>query len=99
MKEILLPLLILILCETTTPQPPADRTYETKPDAEMHAVVTDLPSTVDMAHADPKNWYNLPLAVEINGQAPPTDPNTEELRSSDPMQEAALAQAMVIPGI
>ena len=72
MKEILLPLLTLILCETT-PQP-----------ADMHAAITDVPSIADMSHADPKNWVDLPLAVDINEQTPVTDPDTEELRSSNP---------------
>ena len=86
MKEILLPLLTLILCETT-PQP-----------ADMHAAITDVPSIADMSHADPKNWVDLPLAVDINEQTPVTDPDTEELRSSNPTEEAALARAKVFPG-
>ena len=52
MKEILLPL-ALILCGTT-PQSAADNTHETKPAAEMHAAITDVPGTTDMSHADPR---------------------------------------------
>ena len=75
MKEILLPLLTLILCETT-PQP-----------ADMHAAITDVPSIADMSHADPKNWVDLPLAVDINEQTPVTDPDTEELRCRRYLEE------------
>jgi hypothetical protein len=35
----------------------------------MRAAVTDMPEIVDMSHADPKSWHNLPPPAQVYDQA------------------------------
>jgi hypothetical protein len=33
--------------------------------SELHAAVTDIPTTIDMSHADPLTWHTAPGPVEV----------------------------------
>ena len=98
MKGILVPLTGIMLCAATLHSVAGDA-LETKQDAELHAAVTDMPDTIDMSHADPIAWGTLPLANQVDVKSPATDPGTDELRSSNPLQQAALARAALLPDI
>ena len=34
----------------------------TEPGEELRAAVTDIPGMIDMSHADPRTWHNVPAA-------------------------------------
>jgi len=68
MKEILLPLTVIMCCAATFQSAAADPAVplQVKQGEESHAVVTDLPDIIDMSHADPRTWESLPPAAQVN---------------------------------
>ena len=70
MKATLLVLTGVMLCTMTTMHIAADPAVplQSSMGEELHAVVTDMPHTIDMSHADPKNWHSLPPAAQISDQ-------------------------------
>ena len=46
--------------------------HKIRPGEEWHAAVTDMPTVIDMSHADPRTWHRLP-STQTN------KPNVEEL--------------------
>jgi hypothetical protein len=70
MKELLPSLtgiLLCMLCTLAWHVADADTTLplSTKPGEELRAAVTDMPDIIDMSHADPGTWHNVPTALPI----------------------------------
>jgi hypothetical protein len=68
MKELLPSLtgiLLCMLCTLAWHVAGADTTppLSTEPGQELRAAVTDMPDIIDMSHADPRTWHNLPTAL------------------------------------
>jgi hypothetical protein len=70
MKGILLVLPGVMLCVATLHSAAADSAVplQTKTGEELHSAITDMPDIIDMSHADPKNWHNLPPAAQVYDQ-------------------------------
>ena len=60
---------------------------------EIHAALVDIPCVIDMSHASPDTWDNLPPPVDPFGQlpapAPPPDENDMPDAMSGPISLAA----------
>jgi hypothetical protein len=68
MKELLPSLtgiLLCMLCTLAWHVAGADTTppLSTEPGQALRAAVTDMPDIIDMSHADPRTWHNLPTAL------------------------------------
>jgi hypothetical protein len=97
-KTLLLPLMGAMLCAATPQSAAADLVapLQIESSEEVHAAVTDIPDIIDMSHADPKTWHNLPSAAQVYDPST-ADLGTEELEFPDSLEQPALAFTLHSP--